>query len=96
MIDAMDNRLSRKIRVYGRVQGVYYRGSAREMARRLGIRGFVRNEADGSVYAEATGGAKAMGEFIRWLRQGPPHAHVEELEVDEMIPKDFSSFEVRY
>lgn len=92
----MGNQISNKIHVYGRVQGVYFRGSTRDKARRLGIRGFVRNQADGSVYIEASGEKGAMATFIGWLHTGPPHAHVEHLEVDEMAPANFSGFEVRY
>ena len=65
------------IRVTGKVQGVFYRASARAEAERLGLKGFVRNESDGSVYAEAEGEAEALELFLAWCRRGPPHARVD-------------------
>jgi acylphosphatase len=83
------------IRIIGRVQGVYFRASAREAAFNNGVKGFVRNEPDGSVYIEAEGEEKALQEFLFWCRQGPSRAQVEEVQftTGEMI--HFSSFEIR-
>ena len=62
--------------IEGRVQGVGFRYWAAEQARRLGLRGWVRNRPDGSVEAEAAGAPEALEEFARLLRQGPPSARV--------------------
>ena len=84
-----------KLRIRGRVQGVWYRASAYRKAEELGLRGFVRNEPDGSVYAEAEGGEAALEAFIRWCEQGPDLARVEQVEVEEGLPRGFRGFEVQ-
>jgi acylphosphatase len=78
--------------VSGRVQGVFYRASAREMALQLGIRGFVRNEPDGSVYLEAEGEEAALNQFVAWCRKGPVRAIVSNVQVIEGAWAGFSSF----
>jgi acylphosphatase len=83
------------IRVRGRVQGVFYRATARAEAERLGLRGFVRNEPDGSVYAEAEGEGEALDRFVDWCRRGPPQARVEAVDVKEGKPKGHAGFLVR-
>jgi acylphosphatase len=75
------------IRVTGKVQGVFYRRDAAREGIRLGLSGFVRNEPDGSVYAEAEGTETAVGAFIRWCRRGPEHARVEDVAVEEQPPQ---------
>lgn len=72
----MSDEACRRFRVSGRVQGVYFRASAREAARRLGLRGWVRNLPDGRVEALASGPAAAVDAFARWLADGPPQARV--------------------
>ena len=69
------------LRVYGRVQGVYYRVSAQAEAERLGLRGWVRNRRDGSVEATAEGTSEQVAAFEAWCRVGPPMARVAEVEV---------------
>jgi len=68
--------------VSGRVQGVYYRGSAVEMARRLRLTGWVRNHRDGRVELEAEGDEGSLQALLDWCRHGPALAHVEHMEVD--------------
>ena len=83
------------IQVHGRVQGVFFRHSAREKARELNIVGFARNEPDGAVYIEAEGEEGALEQFIAWCRSGPELAKVEKIEVsysDEL--KHFSDFSI--
>ena len=65
--------------VRGRVQGVFYRASARDVAERLGLTGEVRNLPDGRVEAIAEGERERLEEFIDWCRRGPPMAEVEEV-----------------
>jgi acylphosphatase len=62
--------------VQGRVQGVCFRAYACEQAQRLGLRGWVRNESEGSVAALAVGDEKALRVFVDWCRRGPPAARV--------------------
>ena len=80
--------------ISGRVQGVWYRGSARLKASQLGLCGFVRNSPDGNVYAEAEGTEEALQAFIRWCKRGPELAKVEKVEVEEGEWKGFTQFEV--
>ncbi|MCH8214658.1 MAG: acylphosphatase [Proteobacteria bacterium] len=82
-----------KITVSGRVQGVFYRDSARQTAQELGIAGFVRNQPDGTVYIEAEGEEKYLRELVRWCRRGPQWAHVESVEVEKGEPAGYTEFE---
>ena len=72
----------RRLIVTGAVQGVYYRHSMRIEAERLGISGWVRNRADGSVEALIGGGAEAVAAIINWARRGPPNARVAHVAVE--------------
>ena len=63
--------------VSGRVQGVFFRASARREAERLGLNGHARNLADGSVEVVASGEEAALHELEVWLQHGPPPARVE-------------------
>jgi acylphosphatase len=67
------------IQVSGRVQGVGFRWFAREKARRWGLRGWVRNLADGSVEIAAEGPDENLRGFVDHLRLGPPGAYVEDI-----------------
>jgi acylphosphatase len=71
----------RGFRVTGRVQGVGFRWSAARVAERIGLRGSIRNTADGAVEASAEGSAEALDEFARWLADGPAGARVDRVEV---------------
>lgn len=82
--------------VNGRVHGVFFRASAKERALQLGISGFVRNEADGSVYIEAEGEEDALAQFIRWCRKGPPRAVVTDVRVAEGPVSEYISFRIEH
>lgn len=74
-------RKSYRFVVTGRVQGVFFRQSARECAQRLGLAGWVRNRADGAVEGEVAGAdAAALEAFRTWLQRGPPRAQVSDLQ----------------
>jgi acylphosphatase len=75
-----------RVRVRGRVQGVGYRYACAHQAQALGITGWVRNRRDGSVEAMLQGGAEALAQMRRWLRDGVPGARVDELEVTQLPP----------
>ncbi len=66
--------------VSGRVQGVWYRNSAREQAGRFGLSGYARNLTDGRVEVLAVGDEGAIAALERWLWQGPPRARVEDVQ----------------
>ena len=70
-----------KFRVSGRVQGVFFRASAKQEAERLGLQGWIRNCAHGEVEGVASGSAERLEAFARWLARGPRMARVEKLEV---------------
>jgi len=82
------------LRIEGKVQGVWYRASAQKKAEELGLTGFVRNEADGSVYAEAEGELAAIERFINWCKEGPPQASVTQVSTTEGEVQHFQSFTI--
>ncbi len=65
--------------VTGRVQGVGFRYTTVDAARRLGVKGWVRNRADGSVEVQAEGERPAVEELVRFLHRGPPGAWVQDV-----------------
>jgi acylphosphatase len=83
------------ITVKGKVQGVFFRASAKEKADEIGVLGFVRNERDGSVYIEAEGNETQLVEFISWCKQGPRMAQVERCDVKEGLITGFSGFVIQ-
>ena len=87
--------VSHIIKVSGRVQGVFFRASTKNKADELDIKGFVRNEPDGSVYIEAEGEESNMIQFEAWCAQGPRNAIVEQCNVSKTEVKGFSEFTVR-
>lgn len=83
------------VKIEGRVQGVCFRHYAREEALRLGISGWVRNCADGSVEALICGSNIEL--MLEWLRQGPPSADVASLSSTPIdVDLEPASFEIRY
>jgi acylphosphatase len=72
--------VSRRFRVTGKVQGVYFRHSTRLEAERRGICGYARNLPDGSVEVAARGAEQAVEELYRWLHRGPRSARVDNVE----------------
>lgn len=82
------------IKVKGKVQGVFYRASTKAVADQLGVKGFVKNEDDGSVYVEAEGDALTIESFLEWCHEGPERARVEDVESSEGEMKNFRNFEV--
>lgn len=79
--------------IKGKVQGVFYRVSARETAEKLQIKGWVKNTDSGDVEAIATGTNQQLQEFIAWCKQGPQRAVVSEViatNQEETFFKDFS------
>ncbi|MHB8877523.1 MAG: acylphosphatase [Myxococcaceae bacterium] len=71
------------MRIKGRVQGVFFRQSAMEEARRLGLAGYVRNLPDGDVEALAEGKAESVKAFVEWCHHGPPAARVDAVQLRE-------------
>lgn len=80
------------IKIFGRVQGVFFRDSAQREAKKLGIKGFARNEDNGTVYIEAEGEWEVLEKFLEWCNNGPFFAKVERVEKTEGELKKFSEF----
>ena len=84
-----------KIKVSGKVQGVYFRASTKEIADQLGIVGFVENLPEGAVYIEAQGEELALSKLVEWCHRGPTRAEVAAVDVEETEPGAYRSFEVQ-
>ncbi|PLC67747.1 acylphosphatase [Vulcanisaeta sp. EB80] len=84
--------------VHGLVQGIGFRSFVNRNARRLGVKGFVRNLEDGySVEIVAEGLDEAVEQLINIVRRGPPGAVVEDMEIEDQEPRnEFKDFEIRY
>jgi acylphosphatase len=86
---------ARRVRVHGRVQGVFFRDSCRTEAEARGVTGWVTNEPDGSVSAHLEGDEAAVAEVVAWCHTGPRHARVERVEERTTSPEGLTGFEVR-
>ena len=80
--------IARRCFVDGRVQGVFFRASARQRATELGVTGHARNLPDGRVEVLACGAREAVEAFCGWLWLGPPAASVTSVEVEELAAED--------
>lgn len=82
--------------ISGRVQGVFFRDSAQQIAQFLEVTGYVRNLKDGRVEVVAEGAKEAVDKLLQWCHKGPPEAMVEAVEVhNEFYKGEFGIFEVR-
>lgn len=91
----MCNKKSYQLTIKGRVQNVGFRYSTKEKAIQLGIKGFVKNLANGNVYCEAEGELSQITEFIAWCKKGPGWATVIEVFKTEQPLYNYVSFEIR-
>lgn len=83
--------------ISGRVQGVFYRMETQRAAHRIGVYGWVRNLADGTVEAVFEGEQDKVDAALQWCHQGPSNSRVEEVEVDwQDYTGEFSDFRVTY
>lgn len=82
------------VKISGKVQGVFFRVSTKACAETLGVRGFVRNGSDNTVYIEAEAEEKTLNEFINWCQHGPPLAKVEHCDIKEGAIVNFKGFEI--
>jgi acylphosphatase len=80
--------------VHGRVQGVWFRESARRRADELGVAGWVRNAPDGTVEAELEGDGEDVAVLVSWFGHGPPNARVDRIEIEERTPAGEHGFSV--
>ena len=87
--------VTRRLRIHGRVQGVFYRGWSVAAARDLGLSGWVRNRRDGSVEMLVQGNAEQVEAMIARCREGPPAARVARVEAAEDAEQAPAGFEER-
>jgi acylphosphatase len=83
-----------RVRVAGRVQGVFFRVSCARRARELGLAGWVRNTPAGEVEASFEGTEAAVDEIVSWCRQGPSGARVDRLEIEDEDVVGASGFRI--
>lgn len=91
----MNDRATLRLAIRGHVQGVGFRYSMHEEARRLGLSGWVRNRRDGSVEALVQGPAAAVEGIRRWAMRGPPAARVTGVEATPAADEPLGAFEMR-
>lgn len=90
-------KVRKRVFVSGRVQGVFFRHHTWEIAKSLGVNGFVRNLPDGRVEAVLEGDKEKVEKVLKFMKKGPPLAHVIDVSViDEPFLGEFDDFEVRY
>jgi acylphosphatase len=80
--------------ISGKVQGVFYRASAKEKALELGLSGWIKNTPDGNVEATVSGTDEAVQQFVQWCWQGPPRAVVSNVSVTPKPDSGLSGFKV--
>jgi acylphosphatase len=88
--------VAKLLRIHGRVQGVGYRESMRQEAKRLNVGGWVRNRRDGTVEALVCGEAVRIEMMVAWAKQGPRYATVERVEISEAEIIPGGEFQILY
>ena len=81
-----DDAIRRRVTVHGRVQGVFFRDTCRQIAEEHGVSGWVRNLPDGRVEAVFEGLPEAVDALVAWCHEGPPAARVDEVRVTPVDP----------
>lgn len=87
--------MRRRVVVHGLVQGVFFRDTTRRLAQRHGVAGWVRNTSEGTVEAVFEGEPEAVERLVAFVREGPPGAVVERVEVVPEDDEGLSGFAVR-
>ena len=83
--------------ISGRVQGVWFRASTKQVAKKLGITGWVRNTSDGCVEAVFEGDERLVNKMIEWCHQGPTLSKVKNVEVkNQETTNEFQDFSIRF
>jgi acylphosphatase len=85
------------LKIYGRVQMVLYRDSARRRAQKLGLVGWAMNESDGTVKVVVEGEEEKLKKFIKWCYNGPMLARVDKIDINwQEATSQFENFEIKY
>ena len=82
------------LQIKGKVQGVYFRASAKEAADQLGLTGWVKNSASGDVESVANGPEEKLAKFVEWCKKGPPGASVINVSVKKLEDAQFKDFAI--
>ena len=90
-----DNMQTLHIIVKGKVQGVFFRASAKDEALRLRISGWVRNTSEGNVEISVTGDREALNKFLNWCKHGPAKARVTEIICNKTAFQSFADFKIK-
>jgi acylphosphatase len=80
--------------IEGKVQGVYFRATAKDVADEIGVTGWVKNTEEGNVEIAATGNNEQLQKFVEWCRVGPRRAIVTNVQLKNIDEENFKSFEV--
>lgn len=83
-----------RLTIKGKVQGVFYRATAKDVADLLGIKGWVKNLPDNNVEIRATASEELLQKLLEWCRKGPPGAKVEEVIVEELAFEEHKGFRI--
>ena len=83
-----------RLTIKGKVQGVFYRATAKEVADQLSIKGWAKNLPDKNVEIVATSSPEILQQFIDWCKQGPPKAKVDQVIIEELNLEEFNGFRI--
>ena len=83
-----------RLTIKGKVQGVFYRATAKDLADLTSVKGWVRNLPDNNVEIIATATEEILQKFINWCKQGPPKARVDDVIVEELKLAEFNDFRI--
>lgn len=84
-----------RVTVTGKVQGVFFRANVKKVADILGVKGFVRNEHNGSVFVEAEGEDEMVNKLIDYCHHGPEDANVEKVSISLGVIVGYDSFDIQ-
>ena len=80
--------------IKGKVQGVFYRATAKQMANELGLTGWIKNTKEGDVEVTVSGNKQQLEKFVKWCKRGPDKAAVEEVVVTQKEETTFNNFNI--
>jgi acylphosphatase len=83
-----------RLTIKGKVQGVFYRATAKDIADLIGVKGWVRNLPDNNVEITATASEETLQKFINWCKHGPPKARVDDVIIEELDLEGFNGFRI--
>jgi len=87
-----------QLKIYGRVQGVFFRSETQKKAQQLNLKGWVRNEPDGTVFAVVQGDNDQIQQLLEWCKEGPDAAKVENIDImpNPNPSEQYRDFSIKY